>query len=111
MNSIQALQLHFNNKLFVILEKLGKRPVGWDEILEKNLPKHAVIQSWRGPNGLNMANNLGLHSILSSEYYLDGMKSSAAHYTFPSVSGLVYGGEACAWSEYIESSMLQMIIW
>jgi hexosaminidase len=43
-----ALQAYFNQRLLKILEKLKKKMIGWDEILQPELPKNAVIHSWRG---------------------------------------------------------------
>jgi len=42
------LQTYFNIKLEKILKKLGKKLMGWDEILTPSLPTSAVIHSWRG---------------------------------------------------------------
>ena len=44
-----ALQAYFNQRILKILQKHGKKMIGWDEILHPDLPRDAVIQSWRGP--------------------------------------------------------------
>jgi len=44
----EALQAYFNERLLKILTHHHKRMEGWDEILNPNLPKTIVIQSWRG---------------------------------------------------------------
>ena len=47
-----ALQTYFNQQLFPILKKHGKRMIGWDEIYAPGLSKDAMIQSWRGFDSL-----------------------------------------------------------
>lgn len=44
------LQTYFNIKLEKILNRLGKKLMGWDEIMTPNMPTTAVIHSWRGEN-------------------------------------------------------------
>jgi hexosaminidase len=48
--------------------------VGWDEILQPDLPRDIVIQSWRGQKSLADAARQGFNGILSSGYYLDLMQ-------------------------------------
>eukprot|EP01068_Selenidium_serpulae_P011190 Selendium_serpulae@DN5616_c0_g1_i1.p1 len=43
-----GLQAYLNSEVEVILSGLGKKMMGWDEILHPSLPKSIVIQSWRG---------------------------------------------------------------
>jgi hexosaminidase len=95
--------------------------VGWDEILNPELPKDAIIQSWRGPEGLSAAVRDGHQAILSQPYYLDGMKSAKEHYLadpLPPNSGLtaeqqalVLGGETCMWGEHVNSLSIDSRIW
>ena len=97
-----ALQTHFNTRLFAILKKHGRQPVGWDEILAPNLPAGAVIQSWRGTNYLITAAKQGRQAILSAPYYLDHIKTTtemylsdplpAGHDLTPAQQALVLGG-------------------
>jgi hexosaminidase len=47
-----ALQAYFNQRLLKILQKHKKKMIGWDEILQPDLPRDVVIQSWRGPTAL-----------------------------------------------------------
>ena len=42
------LQTYFNKQVLKILTKYNKKMIGWDEILQPNLPKNSVIHSWRG---------------------------------------------------------------
>src|SRR5882724_3026947 len=63
-----ALQAYFNQHLSKILQKLGKKMIGWEEILHPDLPKDAVIHSWRGPASLAEAAKKGYNGILSAGY-------------------------------------------
>src|SRR5215813_13746716 len=66
-----ALQAYFNQRVLKILQKYNKKMIGWDEILHADLPKDAVIQSWRGPASLADAARKGYDGILSNGYYID----------------------------------------
>jgi hexosaminidase len=45
MKDNAALQAYFNQRLMRILQKHGKRMMGWDEIINPDLPKNIVVQS------------------------------------------------------------------
>ena len=47
-----ALQAYFNQRVLKILQKHGKKMIGWDEVLTPDLPKDVVVQSWRGTKSL-----------------------------------------------------------
>lgn len=112
-----ALQTRFNERLFTILKRHGKEPVGWDEILQPDLPTGAVIQSWRGPQGLITAAKQGRQAILSAPWYLDHIKTAgemylndvlpAGHDLTETQQGLVLGGEACMWAEFVTWETIQ----
>ncbi len=119
LSDAQALQAWFNDRLFGLLAQHGRTPVGWDEILHGQLPRGAVIQSWRGMDGLRQATAQGGSAILSAPYYLDHMKTAAEMYlTDPLPEGLspeqqrlVLGGEACMWAEYVTMATIDSRIW
>ena len=48
----EGIHAYFNQRLAKILQKHGKKMVGWDEILHPDLPSDIVVQSWRGAEGL-----------------------------------------------------------
>jgi hexosaminidase len=114
-----AVQTHFNERLFAILARHDRQPVGWDEILQPGLPQGAVIQSWRGSQGLIEATRQGRQAILSAPYYLDHIKTAAEMYLedplptglAPEQQLLVLGGEACMWGEYITMETIDSRIW
>jgi hexosaminidase len=116
-----ALQAYFNQRISQILQKHGKKMVGWDEILHPDLPNSLVIQSWRGQKSLAEGAKKGYTGILSSGYYLDHMRTAAYHYAVDPVradSGLteqeaarILGGEACMWGEYVSPENIDSRIW
>src|SRR5216683_1821921 len=116
-----ALQAYFNQRLLKILQKHGKKMIGWDEILHPDLPKDAVIQSWRGQAALAEAAKKGYNGILSNGYYIDLIFTAAQHYRadpLPADSPLtpeeakhVLGGEATMWGEWVSPETIDSRIW
>jgi hexosaminidase len=117
-----ALQNYFNVKVNAILKKNGKRMIGWDEILVPELPKDAMIQSWRGKEGLEAAAKQGRDVILSNGYYIDLSQPAWKHYQndpLPSASSKltdqekkhVLGGEATMWAELVYPENIDSRIW
>ena len=115
-----ALQAYFNQRLSRILTAHGKRMVGWDEILNPDLPASAVVQSWRGVEYLPTTVRAGHRAILSAPYYLDQIFSAEDHYRDPLPDSLgltpeeaarVLGGEACMWGEHVGPETIDSRIW
>ncbi|HZE70205.1 MAG TPA: family 20 glycosylhydrolase [Pyrinomonadaceae bacterium] len=116
-----ALQAYFNQHLLKILQKHRKKMIGWDEILQPDLPRDAVIQSWRGPASLAEAARKGYDGILSAGYYIDLIYPTTQHYRadpIPADSSLtsdeakhVLGGEATMWGEYVSPETIDSRIW
>lgn len=115
-----ALQAYFNRRIGDILVRHGKRMVGWDEIIHPDLPKTAVIQSWRGTEYLGLAARQGYRVILSAPFYLDHMLSAEDHYVdpvpdtmglTPAQEALVLGGEACMWGEHVGPETIDSRLW
>ncbi|MDE9466567.1 beta-N-acetylhexosaminidase [Xenorhabdus bovienii] len=75
-----ALHAWFNQALEKILEKHGRKMVGWDEIYHPALPHTIVIQSWQGQDSLGKTADDGYQGILSTGFYLDQPQSTAYHY-------------------------------
>jgi hexosaminidase len=116
------LQAYFNRRLFNILKKHGKKMIGWDEILNPDLPKSIAVQSWRGQASLAESARLGYQGILSYGYYLDHMKTAAFHYQMDPLGkeaanlsekeqALIVGGEACMWAEFVNPDNIESRIW
>lgn len=77
----KALQTYFNRRVEKIVERHGKHMVGWDEVLQPDLPKSVVIQSWRGQPSLWQAAREGYQGLLSAGYYLDLEYPASYHYS------------------------------
>ncbi|HJQ23586.1 MAG TPA: family 20 glycosylhydrolase [Blastocatellia bacterium] len=116
-----ALQAYFNQRLSRILEKLGRKMIGWDEILHPDLPQDIVIQSWRGPKSLAEAARKGYDGILSAGYYIDLMYPASQHYKNDPVAAdatlgekelsHILGGEATMWGEWVSPETIDSRIW
>jgi hexosaminidase len=116
-----ALQAYFNQRILKILQKHHKKMIGWDEILHPDLPKDAVIQSWRGPASLADAAKKGYNGILSAGYYIDLILPASQHYLpdpIPADSSLtpeeakhILGGEATMWGEWVSPETIDSRIW
>jgi len=116
-----ALQAYFNQRLLKILQKHGKKMIGWDEILQPELPKDVVIHSWRGTKALADAAKKGYEGILSNGYYIDLMFPASQHYVsdpLPADSDLtpeqakhILGGEATMWGEWVTPETIDSRIW
>jgi hexosaminidase len=116
-----ALQAYFNQRLLKILQKHGKRMIGWDEILQPELPKDVAIHSWRGTKALAEAAKKGYDGILSNGYYIDLIFPASQHYVadpLPADSTLtpeeakhVLGGEATMWGEWVTPETIDSRIW
>ncbi|WP_320130346.1 beta-N-acetylhexosaminidase [uncultured Sphaerochaeta sp.] len=65
-NELQAWMI---TQIAKLVEKHGKRPIGWDEVLDGSenlgLPKNLIVMSWRGVEGGLKASQLG-HQIIMS---------------------------------------------
>jgi hexosaminidase len=116
-----ALQAYFNTRLLKILQKHGKKMIGWDEILQPELPKDVAIHSWRGTAALAEAAKKGYDGILSNGYYIDLMKPASEHYIpdplpadttlTPEQARHVLGGEATMWAEWVTPETIDSRIW
>lgn len=116
-----ALQGRFCERLERILARLGKKIVGWDEILHPSTPREIVIQSWRGREAMATAVVQGYQSLLSHGYYLDLGQSAEYHYAndpIPADSALseeekrrILGGEAAIWTELATAETVDSRIW
>jgi hexosaminidase len=116
------LQAYFNRRILPIVQKHGKKMIGWEEILHPDLPKNVVVHSWRGQKSLAEAARQGYMGILSYGYYLSDMPPASFHYAVDPVEGetagltpeqqaRILGGEACMWSEYVTAENIDGRIW
>ena len=118
----EELQAYFSGRVEKLVSKHGKITLGWDEILQPDVPKSIVIQSWRGQSSLAKAAKQGYRGLLSSGYYLDLAWSTARHYAVDPMTGatadlsadekkLILGGEACMWAEFVSPENIDSRIW
>jgi hexosaminidase len=117
----EGLHAYFNTRIDAILAKAGKRLVGWDEIMNADLPRDCVIDSWRGTEALASAAQLGFDGILSNGYYIDLAYPASDHYLadpLPADSPLtpaqrahILGGEATMWAEWVTPETIDSRIW
>jgi hexosaminidase len=116
-----ALQAYFNKRVSKTLQKLGKKMIGWEEILHPDLPRDTVIHSWRGPKSLAEAARKGYDGILSAGFYIDLVYPTWQHYRVdPTVSDSnlseqelkhILGGEATMWGEWVSPETIDSRIW
>ncbi len=117
----EELQGYFISRVQKILAKYGKKMIGWDEILQKNMPKDVIIQSWRGTAALKKSAMMGYKGILSNGYYIDLMQPTSYHYLndprpdslhlTPEEKSKILGGEATMWAEWITKENIDSRIW
>jgi len=122
LKSNEELQAYFTKRVHMLVEKHGKKMIGWDEILSPDMPHNVLVQSWRGQKALADTARQGVAGILSNGYYLDLGYSAAHHYAVDPLGGdadslneeqkkLVLGGEACMWSEFVPPEVLDLRVW
>lgn len=123
-----ALQSYFIKRIEDFLQEKGKTIIGWDEILQGGLAKNAVVMSWRGEQGgIKAAKEKHPVIMAPSNYvYLDHPNSKKDDENRVFKRGYlpikkiylwsvipkkiqkpyqkyILGGEACVWTEYINS--------
>ncbi|HTW63916.1 MAG TPA: beta-N-acetylhexosaminidase [Bryobacteraceae bacterium] len=124
LKDARAIQGYFTRRVEKLIEKHGKIMIGWDEVFEagNHLSRRTVIQSWRGQASLAAAARAGHRGVLSFGYYLDHLQPAWAYYSVdpwggaaasltPEQKALILGGEACMWSEYVDSETVDSRIW
>lgn len=117
-DDVRELQAWFNNRLREILAGHARQMIGWDELVHPVLPTEVLVQSWRGPESLAGIAGRGHQCIRSHGYYLDHLSSAAAHHRIDPHDGVdatslerVLGGEACLWTEYVDTDNLDSRLW
>jgi hexosaminidase len=122
MATNEDLQAFFNTRVSAMLARRGKIMVGWEEVLHKDLPRSAVVHSWRGQKSLADAAAQGYKGILSNGYYLDYIWPAAQHYAVDPMGKdaanlpeearkRILGGEACMWAEWVTPETIDSRIW
>lgn len=115
------LQAEFIGKLLPIVQKHGKKMMGWDEILHPGISKEIMIQSWRGHESLFEGARQGYPGLLSTGYYIDLIHPTDFHYLNDPLppnaalteqqKKLIMGGEATMWTEHVTPETIDSRIW
>jgi hexosaminidase len=116
------LQAYFTGRVNRIIRSRGRAMIGWDEVLDADIPKDTVIEAWRGPAMTLKSVQAGHATIVASPYYLDQQLPAATYYVSdPFDTGslhlgvneekLIIGGEAAMWTEIITPEMLDAGLW
>jgi hexosaminidase len=114
-----ALQAYFVNRVYKILTKHGKKTIGWEELLSKDLPKDVTTQVWQNPAMAKKAAGLGHPVIISQGFYLDLFMPAYIHYQNSLLNGKlsdtlqmqVLGGEAAQWAEAADKNNIENRMW
>jgi len=74
-----ALQAWFTARVAAYLEQHGRRAIGWDEILQGQVPGDAAVMSWHGIDGATAAAKAGHDAVLAASpiLYLDHLQSAS----------------------------------
>jgi hexosaminidase len=123
------LQGWFMARLQTYLVAHGRRLIGWDEILEGDLPPDATVMSWQGTKGGIEAAHRGHDVVMapSPDLYLDHLQSDAGDepsgrpdvrtladvYAFDPTAGMdasaakhVLGAQANLWTEHMRTTAM-----
>ncbi len=121
MTTYRELETEFIQRLLPILEKNGKKMMGWDEILRPGVPHDIMIQSWRGTESLVEAAKNGYTGLLSTGYYIDLIQPTDFHYLVDPIPAntdltseqqkFIVGGEATMWTEHVTPETVDSRIW
>jgi hexosaminidase len=79
--STHDLQNQFLIRVCSMVTKLGRKAVGWDEVLHPQMP-NCVVQNWRGATSRDRALALSRPVLVSGPYYLDLHYPADVHYGF-----------------------------
>jgi len=119
---------YFFSRMFMILDKLGKTPIVWQdlyEILGEKLPKSTIIQTWKcwagsetygqhiGHYLANRATKEGYRVVQSTCMYLDWDSQWTDIYGHGprGKNDLLLGGEVALWTERIDFTNFDCRLW
>ncbi len=108
------MQAYFVNKVHGIVNKYGKKTIGWEELFSKNLPKDVIVQVWSPMSPPTVAQQIieqGNPLILSKGLYLDQFYPAYIHYKIDFPSEEIMGGECAQWTEIADAENIETRIW
>jgi len=79
--STHDLQNQFLIRICSMVTKIGRKAVGWDEVLHPRMPS-CIVQNWRGATSRDRALALSRPVLVSGPYYLDLHYPADVHYGF-----------------------------
>ena len=123
----KELQSYFVHHVQEVIQRNGKRAIGWDEVLEGGISKECIIMNWRRPTHGIHALEAGNQTIFacSGWYYLNKKESRLQQeigpngpltlqkvYEFEAVPDTltaeqlsrVMGVQGCLWTEYTQNT-------
>jgi hexosaminidase len=114
LTDTKELQAYFVKRVYKIVSKYGRKMIGWEEILSKDLPVDVTIQVWSPIAPPSTTQNIisrGNPVILSKGFYLDYFLPAYIHYGQEFPSDKILGGEAAQWTELADASNIETRIW
>ncbi|EDV20781.1 uncharacterized protein TRIADDRAFT_36582 [Trichoplax adhaerens] len=122
------LEQYYETRLLQLVEKVGLRYIIWQDVIDNKVKvnPNTVVQVWRSSpsykSELKRVTSLNLKTILSSCWYLDligyGRDWEGYYRCDPqnfkgttAEKNLVFGGEACLWGEYVDSTNFLERMW
>ena len=119
--SYEALESYYVQKVINLITSLGKKVIGWQELIDNNLtlPEGTVVTAWKGgaaagPAEMSKITSRGYGALLSAGWYENYISYGAQwplyypldpmNMTSGGNDSLVMGGELCVWGEYVDSS-------
>jgi hexosaminidase len=92
LTNMEAMQGWFVGQMTQHLESLGRRVVGWDEILDSDyVPADAVVMGWRSPDHGKRAAEAGFDTVMApkTDVYLDMFQAEDRSYEPMAFGGLI----------------------
>ncbi len=85
------LEAYFVGRVNEIVRKHGKTMIGWDEVLDGNVPKSMAVEAWRSSRMMAVAVKAGHETIVATPYYLDWLLPAGKHYVNDPMDTNVWG--------------------
>ena len=121
IQSYEALESYYVQKVINLISSLGKKVIGWQELVDNNLtlPEGTVVTAWKGgaaagPAEMAKITSRGLRALLSAGWYLNYIAYGAQwaidypldpqNMTSGGDDSLVMGGELAVWGEFVDAT-------
>ena len=105
--TLDTLQAYFTRTIALpALEAIGRKPIGWNEAYQSAEGTLSLaIQWWQSAAFTGRSTR----NVLSTGYYLDYVPSAQQLYLDSFMQDYDEGGEACAWTEFMEFNLLTRV--